>query len=134
MFIQIASAAPAAQMDLLASSIHRLSGYDREIVGAWLQQYGTAAITTIGAVDLYVSDVNVASLIGVNTGTTGAAGTGDPAGGLNLIPVDAEVPAGAEIRAIVTTAPAGATNLVISIQIDEDLEEDDGGMMAAMGL
>lgn len=123
-FIQIATGGPNAQQDLLANSIHRLSGYDREITGAWLQYTGSS-ITNGGAVDLYVGDVNLATLIGQSAG----------AGGLNLIPVDGDVPGGNELRAIVTVPPAGSSpGLVISMQIDEledngmDIESIIGGV------
>ena len=113
MLIQIQSAnGVAAQTDLLASSIHRLSSYDRVITGAWLEKTGSSAT---GAIDLYVGDVNVASLAGSTTAATG----------YGLFPVDAELPAGAELRAITTTGAVSAGALIITIQLD-DIVEDDG--------
>ncbi len=124
MFIQISTPVANAPVnyDLLNSSIHRLSGYDREITGGWLYYMG-GTNTVAGQVDVYVSDVNVATLIGAST----------VAGGLNLIPIDADVPAGSEIRAIVTTATTGSTSIVMTLQIDELDDEMDYEQMG-MGL
>ena len=115
LIVQSTAAAQAPlQTDLLRNSVHRLQGYDRVITGAIL---GGSAATGDTQVALFVSDVQVAELVNLYQ---------QPLSGYAMFPVDAFVPAGAELRAIVTKAPT--TNpIIIYIEIDES--GGGGGMM-----
>lgn len=101
------STVAVAQYDMLVNSIHRLSSNTRYIRGA-----GLGGSTAAGdcSVDLYVADVNVASLTNVVTTSGGPTG-------YELFPIGVYVPAGAELRAIVTDA-AEAT-VVLTIELDD---------------
>ncbi len=123
---QQASAAVAViQYDLLVNSIHRLSSMDREITGAGLTGSAAKGDTQV---DLYVSEVNIASLKNSDTGAGGLTG-------LQLYPIDADVPAGAELRAVVVEAPA-SNPITLIIEIDDVFDDDDEAdeVLAAMGL
>lgn len=116
-----ASDAPL-QTDLLVNSVHRLQGYDRVITGAILG--GSTAVGDT-KVALFVSDVQVAELLNIANDS--------PLTGYTMFPVDAFVPAGAELRAIVTDAPA--TNAInLYIEIDESPAAGGDGMGELMGM
>lgn len=127
LIVQTAAAADAPlQTDLLRNSIHRLASEDREITGAILGGSTAAGDTKI---QLFVGDVQVAELVNILL-------TGNGAGtltGYTLFPIDAIVPGGAELRAIVSDAPTG-NPVTLYIEIDE-LDDADGmdGLDMAMG-
>ena len=121
--IAVSSAAASAplQTDLLRDSVHRLQGYDRMITGAILGGSSTAGDTKIA---LFVSDVQVAELLNLSND--------QPLSGYAMFPVDAFVPGGAEMRAIVTDAPT--TNPInLYIEVDESGGAG-GGMDELMGM
>ena len=112
--IKAAAAEATAQTDLLRNSIHRLSNNDRVVVYAGLGG-GSAAGDT--EVELYVGDISVATLL--NLATT-------PITGYQALPVDAYLPAGVELRAIVRTAvPSGQTGYLF-LELDDVYAEDQG--------
>lgn len=94
--------------DLLLNSVHRLAPVDREVTGAGLQASNTQLY-----VDLFASDV----LIGRFHGQTAVTGV------QTTFPVDALVPQGAELRAIVGGQPGTAIGGIIYIQIDDVVDE-----------
>ena len=104
------------QTDLLRNSVFRLSDMDREITGFYFYQDTGAATDTPGEVALYVSDVLVATM---------EASTNAPQG-LQLFPVDADVPGGSEMRAIITSPPSGnsAGMVQVTIQVDEIMDDE----------
>lgn len=113
---QIASTTEAAQaqLDLLRNSIHRLAGSDRIINGAAIAG-GSAAGAIL--VEIYVGDVNVATLANQST-------TLQVPRGYELYPLEAVVPGGAELRAIIAKPDAGtAVGLVLVIELD-DLDDE----------
>lgn len=119
-----AAAQAPLQTDLLRNSIHRQSGADRIITGAAI---GGSAAAGDCAVDLYVSDINIATLYNFSTLPSF----------YQMYPADAYVPAGSEIRAVVIDAPQ--TNpLLLVIQIDDvpagsEYSELGATIMSAMG-
>ena len=123
LIVQTTAAAQAPlQTDLLRNSVHRLQGYDRVITGAILG--GSTAVGDT-QVALFVSDVQVAELVNLQ-------GAGQPLTGYAMFPVDAFVPAGSELRALVTKAPTG-NPITIYIEIDES-GASGGGMMDDGGI
>ena len=90
MAVSGATAYPPLQTDLLRNSVFRLSDIDREVTGAFVQAINSTNNNT-GRVSLYVSDVLIANIDGQTL----------PADGLKLFPVDAVIPGGSELRAIV---------------------------------
>lgn len=111
--------------DLLINSIHRLQGYDRDLEGLGLAALAEAGS---GALQFFVGDVLVATLY--------AQGTTAPQG-YELVPVDAVVPAGSELRAIVREAfSASSTGVILVIEIydaEDDMDDMDDMLVAAMG-
>lgn len=146
MLIQIKETAPTTNTDLLRNSVHRLSPEDRLITGAYIQVLAQNTANGIGAsananVALFVSDVLVADIWAhahaavqpnLAPAATGAldnqALVSQPAEGYNLYPVEAYVPAGSEIRAIVNSTSltaADSLSIIVTIQLDqEDAGED----------
>ena len=112
MLIQIGATAAnsAIQTDLLRNSIHRLSSYDRYITGAFFAASDPAVTGS-----LFVGDVSVADLVANATAALG----------LNMFPVDSEIPAGEELRFIINSQAATAVPTVITVQIDplDDMAE-----------
>lgn len=120
---QTVPAETAAQTDLLRNSVHRLSSLDRMVNGSqFVQTSGTLTANTI--VQLFVADV----LIGEVVATTQAGALS----GYALYPVDAEVPAGAELRAILQTAIPASSTAILLIEIDELMDDDQGAIMDEM--
>ncbi len=120
MLIQVEGPVAAASgSDLLVNSIHRLSSYDRYITGGILA--GKTGLTA-GAGDLYIGDVNVASLEAQVQTSTGYA----------MFPIDSDVPAGAEMRFILTTPIAGGA-AILTLQIDE-VEDDEMDLEGALDM
>lgn len=117
--LKTAAAQAGAQTDLLVNSLHRLSNNDRVVVYAGIGG-GTAAGDT--EVQLYVGDVNVATLINLNT---------TPITGYEALPLDAYLPAGVELRARVTDPPPSNTTLFLFLEIDDVLEDAGMGMEEA---
>lgn len=109
--IQERSAANAAvQTDLLVNSVHRLSGQNRMITGGALCSPTAAANPGTGIVNIFVADVLVATLVNNKDGAPLA---------YEMFPIGAYVPAGSELRAIVTEAAGGSNVLLLALEIDE---------------
>ena len=117
MMISVSIVGAAAQDDLLRNSVFRLADEDREITGAYVETQGSSTLTNKGRVSLFIGTELAANLDGQQ----------NAAQGLQLFPIDAIIPGGAELRAIVDIAPAGGTTTTtVTIQIDElDDEMDD---------
>lgn len=93
------------------------------MTGAQLvQTSGTLTANTI--CQLYVADVLIGEVVATND--TGALS------GYALYPVDAEVPAGAELRAILQTSIPALATAILLVEIDELLEDDMEDVMAEM--
>ena len=117
--VSAAAADAPLQTDLLRDSVHRLQGYDRMITGAIMGGSSAVGDTKIA---LFVSDVQVAELLNLSND--------QPLSGYTMFPVDAFVPAGAEMRAIVTDAPsANPVNLYIEVDESPDMGGSDDGVM-----
>lgn len=150
MLIQIKETAPTTNTDLLRNSVHRLSPDDRLITGAYIQVLAQNSGGGVGPsananVALFVSDVLVADIwahahAGVFPNSFPAAtGALDnqflvsmPAEGYNLYPVEAYVPAGSEIRAIVNSTSLSSSDslsVVVTIQLDEEDTDEDFAAM-----
>lgn len=114
--IKTAAAQAGAQTDLLRNSIHRLKSNDRNVMNIALSG-GTAAGDTGGS--LFVGDQNVADLTNLNT---------TPPTGYELIPLDAYLPGGTELRFIITDAPPSNTTVYLVLEIDDIMTEEDGGI------
>lgn len=116
----LAAASATLGTDLLRDSVHRLASEDRIITGA---QFTGSAAAGDCAVEIYVSDVLVATLYGLKTG--------GPASAYEMVPIDAYVPGGAEVRAIVIDEP-GTNPVFLVMEIDEDLEDEEIDPFAGM--
>jgi len=100
-----ASDAPL-QTDLLRNSVHRLQGVPRMITGAALGGSAAAGDTKVA---IFVSDMQVAEIVNLSDAAPS---------GYQMFPVDAFVPSGSEIRAIITDAPS--TNpITLYLEVDE---------------
>jgi len=114
MLIQVTSTLAQSPIgsDLLRNSVFRLSDADRAVTGAYLQQTGSP--TMRGAIQLFVSDILIADL----------QANDDAAQGLQMFPIDAPVYSGSELRALVTSPITGGDAMILTIQIDEMMEDE----------